>query len=139
MARCPECNRFVHLELSDEPDIQSVSFDLTTKTLTLEANLVLVCSECGTEMQGASLTMSKTVNIEIPDWVDECNLSEPECQLSAVEKGGSKLKNIFGIDGEVYIEAIWREADKDYDNEWSECIEIGISDGNVNTSDFEEI
>ena len=39
MARCQECNKFVHLDLMEEAEIVSAEFDYQTKTLTLEVRL----------------------------------------------------------------------------------------------------
>ena len=85
MARCPECNRFVHLDLMEEAEIADATFDYQTKTLTLEVRLARVCAECCAEMQEAVLTIVKTCNFKIPDWVDDSSLGEVECQLSPVE------------------------------------------------------
>jgi hypothetical protein len=142
VARCPECNKFVRLDLMEEAEIASAEFDYQTKTLTLEVRLARVCAECCTEMEETILTIAKTCNFKIPDWVDDSSLGEVECQLSPAETtvgSGSRLKTLFGVEGEVFIEAAWREAGADQDIEWSETIEITLGDGSVATSDFDEI
>ena len=141
MARCQECNKFVHLDLMEEAEIVSAEFDYQTKTLTLEVRLARVCAECCEEMQEATLTITKTCNFKIPDWVDDSSLGGVECQLSPAETtvgSGSKLKTLFGVEGEVFVEATWREAGAAEDIEWSETIEITLDDGSLVALDFDE-
>jgi hypothetical protein len=142
MARCPECNRFVHLDLAEEIEIEDADFNYATKTLAVKIRLVRACSECCMEMQEGNLTITKTVDFKIPDWVDDSSLGEVECQLWPIETttgAGSMFKTIFGVEGEVFIEAAWREEGADQDIEWSEVIEITIDDGNLVAVDFDEI
>ncbi len=52
--RCPDCNKFVSLELEDEPEVEVVQCEDTgdgKAILTLTVILNKVCAECGTALK----------------------------------------------------------------------------------------
>ena len=58
MARCPDCNKFVGIEMA-EPELNLEVDD--DGSITGEVRLVQTCSECGTELAEANLTVEGEV------------------------------------------------------------------------------
>ena len=75
--RCPDCSKFVSLEVQ-EPEVEA---DIDGDTVTGTVRLVLACAECGTEMKEANL------NFEIVTG-HECN-ETPEASgvIKVAEEG----------------------------------------------------
>jgi hypothetical protein len=51
--RCPDCNKFVSLDTSQEPEVD-LDVDETTGEVTGTVRIVNTCAECGTEMTEAT-------------------------------------------------------------------------------------
>jgi hypothetical protein len=124
--RCPDCSKFVGLELQDPEDVSlDVSSTLDGETLHLSvsmtARVVRNCAECGQEMKEASLEATEEVEVdadsmikciekktikvkgsddeaEIFDWLD--GHGEPninETSVDQIEEGGGRYaKSYFG-------------------------------------------
>lgn len=65
--RCPDCNKFVSLELADDPDVQSceveASEDGKTGLMRLTVHLIKICAECGTELAEKELELEVNVDL----------------------------------------------------------------------------
>lgn len=123
MARCPDCNKFVGLEMQDPEDVDlDVSSTLDGETLnlsiTMTARIVRNCAECGTEMKEASLEANEEVEVdasdlkcvetktikkgdeevEVIDWQD--GHGDPQIEENGVDQveegGGRYAKSFFG-------------------------------------------
>lgn len=72
MARCPDCNRFVSTELSEDLEDSSLTVEEIDKgkgRVTGSLTLVRTCAECGTELQKMDVDIDLT--FEIPNnWED---------------------------------------------------------------------
>lgn len=122
--RCPDCNKFVGLELQDPEDVLlDVSDSLDGETLnlsvTMTARIVRNCAECGQEMKEASLEATEEVEVDadslkkcvekktkmkddVPvetfDWFDgHGDLNIEETSVDQIEEGGGRYaKSFFG-------------------------------------------
>lgn len=61
MARCPDCNKFVGIEMA-EPEL-NLEVD-NDGSITGDVRLVQTCAECGTELAEANLEVGGEVEIE---------------------------------------------------------------------------
>ena len=73
MPRCPNCNRFVGIEMAD-PE-WSVEPEAADGSISGEARLVQTCAECGTALAEANLTVEADYELEHKDG---CKLSKDE-------------------------------------------------------------
>lgn len=73
--RCPDCNKFVSLELADEPEVEVVQCEDTgdgKATLTLNVTLTKVCAECGTELQTGQTDVDVVVTLKDIEFEEAC-------------------------------------------------------------------
>jgi len=120
--RCPDCSKFVSLELQDPEDVSlDVSDTLDGETLHLSismtARVVRNCAECGTELKEGNLEATEEVEVDADslvkcvrvctdkagattfDWLDDKH-GEPsidETNVDQIEEGGGRYaKSYFG-------------------------------------------
>lgn len=113
--RCPDCNKFVGLEMQDPEleDIQVETSDPGFATVTMTVRIVRACAECGTELKEATLEIEETVDLqealkaldegtraklltEDGDWGEEV-LEIEESGVEQIEEGGGRYaKSYFG-------------------------------------------
>ena len=100
MARCPDCNKFVGLEMQDpETEDIEISADAEGVALSQSVRIVRNCAECGTEMKSADLELTDNVTWE------EMGLKAPpegygkveveETGVEQIEEGGGRYKKSF--------------------------------------------
>jgi len=143
MARCPSCNRFVSLELSDEPEVNVATYDAESDTLTFEARLVRMCAECGEEMSEATVSFEKVYKPDyfdppMPQWVSDLGVIEDlECEVSANEQTHpTRRRDVFyGVEGTVTIAA----ESEDGNQTWTGVIDLAGDEGGVEKDDFESL
>lgn len=97
--RCPDCNKFVGLELQD-PEINEEDFDETTGDITAEYRIVRVCADCGTELKEATIQFSEQVDGEfLEKHTGEGHSLTADFSAENLEIGGGRYqKAFFGID-----------------------------------------
>ena len=61
MARCPDCNKFVGIEMADSELNLEIGSD---NEVTGDVRLVQTCAECGTELAEANLDISESIDFE---------------------------------------------------------------------------
>lgn len=136
--RCPDCNKFVSLEMQD-PEVECL--DATTDapadaqsertfTITGSVRVVRCCAECGQEMKEANLDIEQEVelgeNVHLKNplefyatlvW-DKVDISVEEAGIDQVEEGGGRYaKSYFGASvvlevhvlGEVVASVTWSD------------------------------
>lgn len=101
--RCPDCNKFVRLEMSD-PDVESLEVthvgeaddpkDGEVFSVQASVRIVRCCAECGTEMKEATLDMEDEVILKT-DHPDRVEIEENE-SIQIEEGGGRYAKSYFG-------------------------------------------
>ena len=65
--RCPDCNKFVSLDLDQEPDIEVTNLeDLGNGKAMLSLNMTLkkVCAECGAEISQKETSIDVEVDLD---------------------------------------------------------------------------
>jgi len=63
MARCTDCNKFVSLELGDNPDM---NIDIDEEgVITGDVTITRNCAECGTEMKEGKFDVNVTIDEEV--------------------------------------------------------------------------
>jgi hypothetical protein len=103
--RCPDCNKFVGLEMAD-PEVESIEVS-EDGTVTATVHIVRNCAECGTELKSADLEMECEVDVSGHDGSEEeegeskgkveHELSVEETGIEAIEEGGGRYqKSYFG-------------------------------------------
>ncbi len=108
--RCPDCNKFVSMEVSD-PEVDTLEVD-TDGTVNITVRIVRTCAECGTELKEATLEFSTQDYTQIvEDHIKEFHPERPK-----VPEG----------EGEVEVEAPEGE-EKVYADE----VELDISEEGV--------
>lgn len=122
--RCPDCSKFVGLELQDPEDINldvesTLDGDQLSLSVSMTARIVRNCAECGQELKEANIEANENVEIEACtiikcvrvvgeakvgdldsyDWLDDKH-GEPEINETNVEQieegGGRYAKSFFG-------------------------------------------
>lgn len=120
--RCPDCSKFVSLEMSDPEDVNlDVESTLDGETLSLSvsmsARIVRCCADCGTELKEANIEASEEVEVDATtlvkcvhagavsngvtmyEWLDDKH-GDPEISDTSVEQieegGGRYAKSFFG-------------------------------------------
>ena len=58
--RCPDCNKFVGMDDSNEPEVEDVDVD-DEGCVTAEVRIANCCSECGTELKEAQFSLEGQV------------------------------------------------------------------------------
>ena len=106
MPRCPDCNKFVSIEMADPEWIQEPEIAMDTEipdTVTGELRLVQTCAECGEELTEAALEVEE--NFELSHNPDcEAKSDEPlELSYDAsnndrMEGKGRSAKHFYGAD-----------------------------------------
>lgn len=121
--RCPDCNKFVSLELQ-EPEFDSLEVSVTKSEerdagpdgfvahVTGSCRIVRNCGECGQELKEATLEIDKEIDfhrdeLAVPlsdeDLGDATVETENEDQLE--EGGGRYAKSYFGATAELVVTA----------------------------------
>ncbi len=95
--RCPDCNKFVSLDLQD-PEVE---IELEGESVKASVRIVRACAECGTALKEATLEMEDT--FEGPDPEDaqgedkEHDLEVEETGVDSIEEGGGRYaKSYYG-------------------------------------------
>lgn len=98
--RCPNCSKFVSLELQD-PEVNDLQLD-DDGTITASVRVVRNCQDCGTEMKEATFDVS----LEVPEVTHTVGADRDKCQLSVednlsqLEEGGGRYKkSYYGAEG----------------------------------------
>lgn len=104
--RCPDCNKFVGLDLVDEPEEQSIDHSETDDTVTVVGTyrIVRTCSECGQELKEANLEVGEDVPFEHLE--DSTHDIEVEAEAETTERSEGKgrgLKTYFGVSAKFKI------------------------------------
>src|SRR5262245_36266183 len=106
--RCPSCEKFASLEMSD-PEL--VETTVTGDSISMEVRIVRTCADCGDELKEATLNLEigfDPENEDCPKGDEESPehnfelMGEPE--VTAIEEGGSRYaKSYFGaeVSGEI--------------------------------------
>jgi len=93
--RCPDCSKFVSLELQ-EPEENSAEFDPQTGTIEAEYRLVRNCADCGTELKETTISLSGEV--DVAEHQGEGHELTAEFTAEATEDGGGRYaKSYFGV------------------------------------------
>jgi len=110
--RCPDCNKFVSLELGDVEDIEVNLRDQRAggglASLIVEARIVRTCQECGTELKEASFEMEADATADLTAHEQNCMKREYEssADLSTSERSEGKgrgMKSFYGVEGDAKI------------------------------------
>jgi hypothetical protein len=99
--RCPDCNKFVSLDLAEvEVSDLEVSED---GTVTATARISRTCAECGQELKSAELELETQVDVGKHGADGEGDhegheLSVEDTDTDAIEEGGGRYKkSYFGV------------------------------------------
>lgn len=121
--RCPDCNKFVSLELQDPEDVElevesEIVGGMLALSVSMTARIVRNCAECGTELKEANIEPSEEVEVEahtlikcmrrvsadgvepeVFEWLDDKH-GDPtieDTEIEQVEEGGGRYaKSYFG-------------------------------------------
>ena len=101
MSRCPDCQKFVSLEMQD-PEVESCEIDIDG-AITASVRIVRSCAECSTEMKEATLEIEYTPDEDEAKIVEEHQgdahelIVEDGYSVEALEEGGGRYaKSFFG-------------------------------------------
>jgi hypothetical protein len=88
--RCPDCNKFVGLEM-DDPDLEDIDIS-DNGEITATVRIARKCADCGNDMKEALLEMSDEVPQDIADRHDgeKHKLSIEETAVEPIEEGGGR-------------------------------------------------
>lgn len=100
--RCPDCSKFVALELCDEPEIESGPDVDEGGAVSATARLVRSCAECGYEIHEYTFELedvSHEAEAETHQGVGhELEVDELEAESEATEEPGGRFKkSYFGV------------------------------------------
>ncbi len=91
--RCPDCNKFTSMDLS-EPEVELDVDD--DGNVTAEINLSRTCADCGTELKTGSLTAEEQVDVAAHQGEGH-DLTVEETGIESIEEGGGRYaKSYFG-------------------------------------------
>jgi hypothetical protein len=100
--RCPDCNKFVSLEMS-EPEINEDLDSNDEGEITGSVRIVRTCAECGTELKEATLELKGDISEELPEKPTVAEgATAPTYEVTievdgteALEEGGGRYKKSF--------------------------------------------
>src|SRR3990167_8079224 len=110
MARCPECNKFVGIELA-EPEVDSLEAEIPDEAcpeegmLTGEVRLVKACAECSAELEEANLDIEEEFTIKHEEGCKGEGLTA-EGDLSpsdSTEGKGRGTRTFYGVEGAIRV------------------------------------
>jgi Zn ribbon nucleic-acid-binding protein len=118
MARCPDCNKFVGVELGDGEDVDNLeivcsgieadSEDIEENVdLSGEVRLVLNCLECGTELKEATVQLEETIQFThlIKGCQGEVEIDQNDIQTTDRFEGkGRGAKHFYGVEVTVSLD-----------------------------------
>jgi len=111
--RCPDCNKFVALELQD-PEENSTEFDPQTGAIEAEYRIVRNCADCGTELKETTITLSGEV--DVTEHQGEGHELTAEFEAEGVEEGGGRYaKSYFGVSCTCTVKCSCGELDETVD------------------------
>jgi hypothetical protein len=101
--RCPSCNKFVGLEMSD-PEVDSIDID-DAGLVTASVRIVRTCADCSDELKEATLDLEFEAGDQLEGHMGEGHdLSVEEVGVESIEEGGGRYaKSYYGarVDFEV--------------------------------------
>lgn len=115
MPRCPDCNRFVSLDASTEPEadleVQIVELkrpeeeDLLEVTLTGTVRIVNCCAECGAELSEYTFDIDEVDTVLPPHTLDHTDEGEYEGTVNAegLEREEEAKPRLYGFQGQVEV------------------------------------
>lgn len=110
MPRCPNCNKFVSVELADpeEQDLDA-SFDDKDKSqgsVSLEVRLVKTCADCGEELEEATLNLEEDFTLTHDEGCPDDAKAEATATLDSTDRQEGKrrsAKTYYGVDAQVSV------------------------------------
>lgn len=100
MPRCPNCEKFVSMEMG-EPEIE---VQLDDKILTTTTRLVKACTDCGEELEEAYVE-SDAIEVELPCGHSdiEANYEDDWSDNTRFEGSGRYMKTFYGVEYKIAI------------------------------------
>ena len=115
--RCPDCEKNVAIEIS-EAEITDTSFDDSELVVIVEGHIVLMCSECNTDLGEADATSSEIVP-KMEEYLENHEDADPgEAEVEEAEITESKT--------------ITRNGKKTYISKWKTNVKLGRKTFKVN-------
>lgn len=115
--RCPDCEKNVSIEIS-EAEIIDTSFDDGELAVIIEGHIVLMCSECNTDL-GEADSISSEIIPKIKEYIENHEDADPgEAEVEEAEITESKT--------------ITRNGKKTYITKWETNVKLGRKTFNVN-------
>jgi hypothetical protein len=92
--RCPDCSKFVGLDMAD-PEVGDLEVG-EDGTVTCEVRIVRTCAECGQELKEANFSLEAQVPVEGHEGEGH-ELSVEESSVEPIEEGGGRYaKSYYG-------------------------------------------
>lgn len=147
--RCPDCNKFVSMEMQDPDDVE-LTIDYEggpTIKVSVTAHIVRTCAECGTELKEGSVEAEQDFELdatklevqkffEIKDgkvigFKGEVEMEIEEDGVDQLEEGGGRYsKSYFGAEVNFEIKA-HREDTKDEELVLVDSIQAKVAAGDM--------
>lgn len=128
MARCTSCNKFVSNE-ENEPEVQDLSVDQDSATVTASVRIVNACADCGEELTEGTLEMEAELGSIDAHQKDGHELSVEEDSTERVGKGEGKgryRKTFYGAKVDATVKCSCGKFEKSV--EMSEYIQASSMD-----------
>ncbi len=109
--RCNDCNKFVSFDTEAAPEVNDV--EVHENRLVVDVRRVLTCSECGTELKAADLSVEGELKLNLPesgdpescydgehDWTENDNDLEPTTETKYIK---GRKTTLYGVAGNVMV------------------------------------
>lgn len=110
--RCPDCNKFASLELSDDIEVTNLEVENDEGDGRVLGNIriVLNCVDCGSEMKEANFDIEQTIELKHTEDCPEKGASaelEVEFDPSGVDEfdppKAKRQKHLYGAEGTILV------------------------------------
>jgi hypothetical protein len=91
MAQCPSCQKFAGLELQD-PEVNEVSLDEESQTVSVEVRIVRNSECCGDEMKEYTFNTDQELPADLVAKMEAIKKEHPDAEFDAQEGGVDQLE-----------------------------------------------
>jgi len=118
MPRCPDCNKFVPIEIEEVNETEGLEVQFCGEEgeayeITGEVRLVKLCEECGTELEECLAEFQEEFDGDDHERTNECELQDPEeTSIEGTDSGGGRYqKRMIGASVNVLVKCScgWEE------------------------------
>lgn len=130
--RCSECNKFVPLDVDQDPEVE-LDVGAETGEVTGTVRIVNACQECGNEMTETSFDVDldfdeaeSHMEANADDDAHELELVDPELERTSHSTGRSRgTRTFYGAEGDIVVKC---SCGQQWTQHWSDEVQASHMD-----------